>query len=87
MADKAIDSTQPASEAETEGLTVVTPGEDRDIRIEEVDYDEAPVADAARELPPEIKDAVRQEGTWEGDGDENQADDIQETKGNLRDNG
>ena len=87
MADKAIDSTQPASEAETEGLTVVTPGEDRDIRIEEVDFDEAPVADAARELPPEIKDAVRQEGTWEGDGDENQADDIQETKGNLRDNG
>ena len=87
MADKAIDSTQPASEAETEGLTVVTPGEDRDIRIEEVDSDEAPVADAARELPPEIKDAVRQEGTWEGDGDENQADDIQETKGNLRDNG
>ncbi|MEL6608788.1 MAG: hypothetical protein AAFO93_07740 [Pseudomonadota bacterium] len=87
MADKAIDSTQPASEAETEGLTVVTPGKDRDIRIEEVDYDEAPVADAARELPPEIKDAVRQEGTWEGDGDENQADDIQETKGNLRDNG
>ena len=80
MADKNIDSTQPGSldEAQTDGLTKVTPGEDRDIRKEPVDRDDPPVADLARELPPEFKDANRLEGDWSGDGDENLADDAQD---------
>ena len=85
MADKTIDSTQPGStaEAETEDLTKVTPGERSDIEIEEKDRDDPPVADLARELPPEVKDAVRKEGTWEGDGDRNDADDAEEATENF----
>ena len=79
MADKTTDSTQPESTAKTEGLTIVTPGEDRDIREEAVDRDDPPVADLARELPPEVKKAVRREGTWEGDAGRHDGDDAQET--------
>ena len=83
MADKTTDSTQPESTAETEDLTVVTPGEKRDIREEPVDRDDPPVADLARELPPEVKDAVRNEGTWEGDPGRHDGDEAQETSGEL----
>lgn len=83
MADKTTDSTQPESTAETEGLTVVTPGEERNIRKEAVDRDDPPVADLARELPPEIKEAVRSEGTWDGDAGRHDGDDAQETSGEL----
>jgi len=83
MADKTTDSTQPESTAHTENLTIVTPGEDRDIRKEPIDRDDPPVADLARELPPEVKDAVRREGTWEGDAGRHDGDDAQETSGEL----
>lgn len=83
MADKTTDSTQPESTAETEGLTIVTPSEDRDIREEAVDRDDPPVADLARELPPEVKKAVRREGTWEGDAGRHDGDGAQETSGAL----
>lgn len=83
MANKTTDSTQPDSTAKTEDLTVVTPGEERDIRLEPVDRDDTPVADLARELPPEIKEAVRSEGTWEGDAGRHDGDDAQETSGAL----
>jgi len=83
MADKTTDSTQPESTAQTEGLTVVEPGAKRDIRDEAVDRDDPPVADLARELPPEMKDAVRKEGTWEGDAGRHDGDDTQETSGAL----
>ncbi|OSP53523.1 hypothetical protein [Pseudoruegeria sp. SK021] len=83
MADKTTDSTQPESTAETEDLTVVSPGEERDLRMEPVDRDDPPVADLARELPPEIKDAVRSEGTWEGDAGRHDDDAAQETSGEL----
>lgn len=83
MADKTTDSTQPESTAETEDLTVVIPGEERDIRRESVDRDDPPVADLARELPPEMKDAVRSEGTLEGDAGRHDGDDAQETSGEL----
>ncbi|WP_281981392.1 hypothetical protein [Thalassorhabdomicrobium marinisediminis] len=88
MADKKnIDSTQPQSEAtpETENLTIVTPGEERDIRKEPRDRDDPPVADLARELPPEIKDAVRREGDWAGDPGRHDGDDTQEVSGALSD--
>ncbi|WP_296418179.1 hypothetical protein [Pseudooctadecabacter sp.] len=78
MVDKTTDSTQPDSTAEAQGLSIVTPGESRDIRTEEVDRDDPPVADLARELPPEMKDAIRLEGDWSGDGDVNHADDAQD---------
>lgn len=78
MADKTTDSTQPESRAETQGLTEVTPGENRDIRVEEADRSDPPVADLARELPKDIKDANRLEGDWSGDGDVNHADDAQD---------
>jgi len=77
MAEKTTDSTQPESDADTNGLTEVTPGQNRDIRIEERDRDDPPVADIARELPPKIKDANRLEGDWSGEGDQNHADDAQ----------
>ena len=85
MADKNIDSTQPESNAhaETEGLTIVTPGEERVISKEPVDRDDRPVADLARELPPEAKEAVRQEGTWAGDAGRHDGDDTQEVSGAL----
>lgn len=85
MADKTTDSTQPESTAETENLTLITPGEDRNIRVEPVDRDDPPVADLARELPPEMKDAVRREGTWAGDAGRHDGDDAQETSGALSD--
>ncbi|SLN31562.1 hypothetical protein [Pseudooctadecabacter jejudonensis] len=78
MTDKTTDSTQPDSTADTQGLTEVTPGENRDIRIEEIDRDDPPVADLARELPKGVKDANRLEGDWSGDGDVNHADDAQD---------
>ncbi|WP_147126490.1 hypothetical protein [Shimia ponticola] len=87
MAEKTTDSSQPDSSAETEGLTIVTPGQTREIQLEEKDRDDPPVADLARELPPEAKDAVRLEGDWEGDAGRHDADDAQETEDNLRDNG
>ncbi|MEM1301187.1 MAG: hypothetical protein AAGH17_01290 [Pseudomonadota bacterium] len=87
MADKTTDSTQPESTAETEGLSVVTPGEIRDIKLEEVDRDDPPVADLARELPPEAKEAVRLEGVWAGDAGRHDADDAQDTEDDMRDNG
>ena len=74
MTDKTLDSTQPGSGATTEGLTIVRPGKRDHIRTEEVDRDDPPVADLARELPQDIKDANRLEGDWSGDGDENHAD-------------
>lgn len=86
MADKTTDSTQPDSTAETEDLTVVTPGEDRDIRKEPKDRDDPPVADLARELPPEIKDAVRREGDWEGDAGRHDADDAQDIEDRIEPN-
>ena len=78
MADKTTDSTQPESTAETEELTIVRPGARDHIQTEEVDRDDPPVADLARELPEDIKDANRLEGDWSGDGDENHADDAQD---------
>ena len=83
MAEKNTDSTQPESTAETEDLSVFTPDEDRVIRKEPVDRDDPPVADLARELPPEVKEAVRREGTWEGDAGRHDGDDAQETSGEL----
>lgn len=83
MTDKSTDSTQPESTAAAEDLTVVTPGEERVIRKEPVDRDDPPVADLARELPPEMKDAVRREGTWEGDAGRHDGDRAQETSGAL----
>ncbi|MFU1477541.1 hypothetical protein ACM25N_07480 [Roseovarius sp. C7] len=80
---KTTDSTQPDATAHTEDLTEVTPGEDRNIRKLPVDRDDPPVADLARELPPEVKDAVRREGTWEGDAGRHDGDDAQETSGAL----
>lgn len=87
MADKHIDSTQPGStdEVETEGLTKVTPGQERDIRKEPKDRDDPPVADLARELPPEIKDAVRREGDWAGDAGRHDGDDAQDEDGQFVD--
>ncbi|MEL6959357.1 MAG: hypothetical protein AAGL89_10445 [Pseudomonadota bacterium] len=78
MTDKTTDSTQPESTADTEGLTIVRPGDRDHIRTEEVDRDDPPVADLARELTPEQKDANRLEGDWSGDGDVNHADDAQD---------
>ncbi len=78
MTDKTTDSTQPESSAQTEGLTRVEPGHTRNIRSEPVDRTDPPVADLARELSPEIKDAVRREGDWADDGDRNNADDAQD---------
>ena len=78
MAEKTIDSTQPDSTADTEGLTPVDPGKRETIRTEEVDRDDPPVADLARELTQEQKYANRLEGDWSGDGDENHADDAQD---------
>ncbi len=78
MTDKSIDSTQPESEARTEGLTIVRPGARDQIETEEVDRDDPPVADLARELTPEQKDAVRQEGDWAGDAGRHDVDDAQE---------
>ncbi|MEL7301186.1 MAG: hypothetical protein AAFM92_12455 [Pseudomonadota bacterium] len=87
MAEKAIDSTQPDANAHAEDLTEVTPGERKAKRTEETDYSDPPVADLAQELPPEAKEAMRLEGDWSGDGDENHADDAQASEDNLRDNG
>ncbi|MEL6914445.1 MAG: hypothetical protein AAFP13_08075 [Pseudomonadota bacterium] len=87
MAEKAIDSTQPDADAHAEHLTEVTPRARKMKQVEEVDYTDPPVADLARELPPEAKEAMRLEGDWSGDGDENHADDAQEAEDNLRDNG
>ncbi|MEM6729028.1 MAG: hypothetical protein AAF618_11050 [Pseudomonadota bacterium] len=87
MTEKAIDSTQPGAEAHVEDLTEVTPKARRKAEIEEVDYSDPPVADLARELPPEAKEAVRQEGDWAGDGDRNDADEAQDTEDALRANG
>lgn len=83
--DKKVDSTQPQSGAkvEKENLTVITPGQDRDIRKEPVDRDDPPVADLARELPPEMKEAVKQEGDWAGDPGRHDGDDTQEVSGAL----
>lgn len=83
MTDKKIDSTQPEADAHTEGLTIVKPGERTYIQTEEADRDDPPVADLARELPSEMKDAVRQEGTWEGDAGRHDGDDTQEVSGAL----
>ncbi len=83
MADKTTDSTQPEADVHTEGLTIVTPGERNDIETEEVDRDDTPVADLARELPPEMKEAVKQEGTWDGDAGRHDGDDTQEVSGAL----
>ncbi|AEI96297.1 hypothetical protein [Roseobacter litoralis] len=83
MADKTTDSTQPESTAETEDLSVFIPGEDRGISKEPIDRDDPPVADLARELPPEVKDAVRREGTWEGDAGRHDGDDAQDSSGEL----
>ena len=78
MTEKTTDSTQPESKAQTEGLTIVRPGDRDAIVTEEVDRDDPPVADLARELPGELKDANRLEGDWSGDGDVNHADDAEE---------
>jgi len=86
MTDHKTDSTQPDSTAKTEGLTVVTPDQDRTIRTEETDRDDPPVADTARELPKDIKDANRLEGDWSGDGDENHADDAQDAVDPFQEN-
>ncbi|MGJ8610244.1 MAG: hypothetical protein ACSHWY_04075 [Octadecabacter sp.] len=83
MADKTTDSTQPEAGVHTEGLTIVTPGERDHIQTEEADRDDPPVADLARELPPEMKEAVRQEGTWDGDAGRHDGDDAQEVSGEL----
>lgn len=83
MADKTTDSTQPASTAETEDLNNVTPGEERDIREEPKDRDDPLVADLARELPPEVKDAIRQEGDWAGDAGRHDADDAQDIEDRI----
>lgn len=83
MADKNIDSSQPGSDAQTEGLTVIEPGETRDIRKEPKDRDDPPVADLARELPPEVKDAVRREGDWAGDAGRHDADDAQDIEDRI----
>lgn len=78
MTEKTTDSTQPESTAQTEGLTIVRPGDRDAIVTEEADRDDPPVADLARELPSEVKDANRLEGDWSGDGDVNHADDAEE---------
>lgn len=83
MADKAIDSTQPEADVSTEGLTIVTPGERSHIQTDEVDRDDPPVADLARELPPEAKDAVRLEGDWKGDPGRHDADASQDSLGDI----
>ena len=74
MTDKTLDSTQPGSDAQVEDLTIVRPGGRDHIQTEEADRNDPPVADLARELPEDIKDANRLEGDWSGDGDENHAD-------------
>ena len=83
MTDKTTDSTQPESTAETEGLTVVVPGETRDMRKDYTDREDPPVADVARELPSDVKDALDQEGLWEGDAGRHDGDDAQETSGEF----
>lgn len=83
MADKNIDSTQPEANVSTEGLTIVEPGERDQIQTEEVDRDDPPVADLARELPKEMKDAVQSEGDWAGDAGRHDGDDTQEVSGEL----
>lgn len=85
MTDKTTDSTQPEAEATTEGLTIVKPGERSHILTEEADRDDPPVADTARELPSEMKDAVRLEGDWEGDAGRHDADNAQSLKDSLGD--
>lgn len=83
MTDKTTDSTQPESTAQTEGLTIVKPGARDHIRTEEVDRDDPPVADLARELPSEMKDALRQEGDWAGDAGRHDGDDALAINTNL----
>lgn len=80
MTDKTTDSSQPESSAQVDGLNTVSPKTPRNIRMEEVDRDDPPVADLARELPSEIKEANRQEEDWSGaaEGDVNPADDAQD---------
>lgn len=85
MTDKRTDSTQPEANVTTEGLTIVRPGERSHIQTEEVDRDDPPVADLARELPSEAKDAVRLEGDWAGDAGRHDADDAQDIKNSLGD--
>ncbi|MGR3493233.1 MAG: hypothetical protein ACU0DW_14335 [Shimia sp.] len=88
MPQDRIDSSQPESDANPESLKPVDAGQHTAPDIEPVDRDDPPVADLARELPPEAKDAVRLEGDWDDeDGERNYADMAQETKQNLRDNG
>jgi len=86
MADQKIDSTQPEADAQTEGLTIVKPGERDHIQTEEIDRDDPPVADLARELPPEMKDAVQREGDWKGDAGRHDADDAQTVTDSFSDN-
>ncbi|MGR3434826.1 MAG: hypothetical protein ACU0CO_08075 [Shimia sp.] len=86
--EKTIDSTQPEADVTVneDTLTAVTPGEARPATTEEVDRDDPPVADLARELPPEVKDAVRQEGTWEDPDDaRNHGDMAQEADAGFDD--
>jgi len=83
MTDKTTDSTQPESTAQTEGLTIVKPGSRDTILTEGADRNDPPVADLARELPPEIKDAVYQEGDWAGDAGRHDGDDAQQIDTNL----
>ncbi|MEM1375083.1 MAG: hypothetical protein AAGF78_11960 [Pseudomonadota bacterium] len=87
MTEKTTDSTQPGSDAHVENLTEVTPEARDRIELEEADRDDPPVADLARELTPEEKEAMRLEGDWSGDGDVNHADDAQATEDALRNNG
>ncbi len=78
MADKTTDSTQPGSGTHTENLTEIpNAGAAQLTELEEVDRDDRPVADLARELPPEQAEAIKQEGDWAGDAGNHLGDDGQ----------
>lgn len=78
MTEKTIDSTQPGSGAQAEGLTEIpNAGAAQLTELEELDRDDRPVADLARELPPEQAAAVGEEGDWAGDAGNHLGDDGQ----------
>lgn len=82
-----IDSTQPGSKAKVNltdnDLSTVDSPDGRAATIEESDDNDVPVADLARELPPEMKEAVDEMGTWSGRPGSHRADNAEDTDTDL----